>query len=205
LAGLLGMTSPRSRGNYWPGWSRFQTPTLMDVLLCFAVLAYVVGHYRLLSLMRHIFPPDPRRARPEGNAWDGRSKEKKQIACSTLKRSPDLVNGREMALLGFALPIWVGLAVSIWARVMGRAILGELPLGFPSAMWRALQIVWASLAVLAAAGTVAAYLRWRTATPEESLLYLQDQLWRQTRREQGSLNRWLTWARLRAQWKKESL
>ncbi len=27
-------------------------------------------------------------------------------------------------------------------------------------------------------------------------MYLQDQLWRPTRREQGSLNRWLVWGRL---------
>jgi hypothetical protein len=205
LAGLLGMTSPRTRGNNWPGWSHRQTPTLMDVLLCFAVLAYVLGHYRLLSLMRHIFPPDPRRPKPERDEGTLRSKEKDRMLDSSSKRSPDLVDGWEMALLGCALPVWVGLAVSVWARVLGSAIWGETPLGVPLAMWRALQIVWASLAVLAAAGTVAGYVRWRSATPDESLLYLQDQLWRQTRREQSSLNRWLTWARLRAQRKKETL
>ena len=30
----------------------------MDLVLCIAVLGYVVGHYRLLSLMRNIFPAD---------------------------------------------------------------------------------------------------------------------------------------------------
>jgi len=57
---------------------------------------------------------------------------------------------------------------------------------------------------LAVAGITASYVRLASATPEESLLYLQDQSWRHTRREQGNLNRWLTWARLRVQRKKES-
>ena len=60
LTGLLGVTAPRSRWSFGD-WRRFQTPTLMDLVLCIAVLAYVVGHYRLLSLMRPIFPADSRR------------------------------------------------------------------------------------------------------------------------------------------------
>ncbi len=62
LAVLQAMPGSRAHWSYW-GWSRFQTPTVTDVVLCLAVLAYVVGHYRLLSLMRHIFPPDSRRPR----------------------------------------------------------------------------------------------------------------------------------------------
>jgi hypothetical protein len=34
-------------------------------------------------------------------------------------------------------------------------------------------------------------------SPEEAALYLQDELWRQTRREQARLNRWLAWAEKR--------
>jgi hypothetical protein len=43
----------------------------------------------------------------------------------------------------------------------------------------------------------------RRAPTEENLLYLQDQLWQQTRHEQATLNRWLVWARLRWQRRKE--
>lgn len=183
LAGLLGMPSPRSRWNS-AGWSRFQTPTLMDLVLCVAVLVYVLGHYRLLSLMRHIFPTDPRRSRT-----------------GAVRRAADLVKVWEMGLLGFALPVWVGLAVVVWTWLME----GVPPLGMPREVWRVLRFAWAILAVLAVTGIVTSYLRRATASPEESLLYLQDQCWRHTRREQGSLNRWLTWARLRAQRKKETL
>ncbi|MGH7225715.1 MAG: hypothetical protein ACRELF_21055, partial [Gemmataceae bacterium] len=110
------------------------------------------------------------------------------------------VNAGEMALLGFVLPVWMGLAVLVWTWMME----GVPPLGMRREAWRVLRLVWAILAGLAITGTVTSYLRLITATSEESLLYLQDQCWRQTRREQSSLNRWLTWARLRAQRKKET-
>lgn len=182
LVGLLGMPDPRSHWNSG-GWPRFQTPTLMDLVLCVAVLAYVLGHYRWLSLTRHIFPTDARRSR-----------------AGVVRRSADLVRAGEMALLGAALPVWVGLAVVVWTWMME-----DVPsLGMSRELWRVLRFAWAILTVLAVTGIVTSYLRRATATPEESLLYLQDQCWRQTRRQQGSLNRWLTWARLRAQRKKET-
>jgi hypothetical protein len=195
LVGLMGLSgtysrwSPYSRWNYTV-WSRFQTPTLMDIVLCMAILAYVLGHYRLLSLVRNIFPPDPRRRHIDPSQ----------------RRSADLVSGWEMALLGLSLPIWTGLGLAIWtsgmidfSRYSGRrwetASLQDL--------LRELGLVWAFLALLAAAGIAVSYMQWTTATPEEQLIYLQDQCWRPTRREQGLLNRWLTWARLRVQRKKE--
>ncbi|HEY7327322.1 MAG TPA: hypothetical protein VH592_06780 [Gemmataceae bacterium] len=183
LAGLMGMSGSYSRWGYF-GWSRFQTPTLMDLVLCIAVLAYVLGHYRLLALVRNVFPPDPRL--PAGD--------------SSQRRSVTLVTGRELAFLGLAFPVWPGLAVVIWAWMMDE----ETPLSLTPEVWRMLRLVWAWLAVLAVVGIATSYLRQASATPEESLMFLQDQCWRQTRREQSNLNRWLTWARVRAQRKKES-
>lgn len=192
LVGLLGMYRPR----WYSSWSRFPTPTLMDLVLCISVLAYILGHYRLLSLMRSIFPPDPRRRRIDPSQ----------------RRSADLVKGWEMALLGLSLPVWTGLALMVWAYGMADLATPPTwsrPFGLDEPHWsvlldtaRELRLVWAGLALLAAAGITVSYLRWTTATPEEQLLYLQDQCWRQTRREQGLLNRWLVWARLRAQRRK---
>jgi hypothetical protein len=195
LASLLGVSRPR--WNYG-GWPRFQTPSLMDVVLCIAVLGYVLGHYRLLSLTRSIFPPDPRRSRIDPSQ----------------RRSADLVKGWEMALLGLSLPVWTGLALMVWAYGMADLATPPAwsrPIGTDGPQWsfllldiaRELGLAWAGLALLAAAGVAVSYLRWTTATPEEQLVYLQEQCWRQTRREQGLLNRWLMWARLRAQRKKE--
>ena len=195
LVGLYGMSGPRSHWTY-ANWARSQTPTAMDVVLCLAVLAYVSGHYRLLSLTQNIFPPDPRR----------------RGAPPMQRRSADLVTGRELALLWLSATVCTGLAWMLW--VMGMTEVGSQPIRrlgpaqpespvSPLDIARELGLVWAVLIVLAAAGTAASYLRRTTATPEESLLYLQEECWRQTRREQGLLNRWLTWARLRGQRKKE--
>lgn len=189
LAALLGAAGQFSRWNRG-GDSLFQKPTLMDLVLCIAVLAYVLGHYRLLSLMRNIFPHDVRE----------RKRDPSQRRCA------DLVTRREMAFLGFALPLWTGLSVLIWALEVADLSIppgmepdSEQSLYLP----RELGFVWASLAMVAAVGVMAGYLRWTTATPEEQLVYLQDQCWRHTRREQSILNRWLMWARLRAQRKKK--
>jgi hypothetical protein len=185
LTGLL-LAGTRYRRGY-PYWVRDQVPTLMDLLLCVAVLGYVMGHYRLLSLARPLFPAESRRTE-DGTPAD-----------MVRRRSPDRVAGWEMALVVLALPLWTGLAIAVWGWMIETAPLLEMPVK----VWRTLRIAWLVLAVLATTATVAGYLRWATATPEESLLYLQDQLWRPTRGEQGSLNRWLVWARLRAQRKKE--
>jgi hypothetical protein len=183
LAGLVGMSGPQWRWSSL-GWSRFQTPSLMDLVLCIAVLAYVLGHYRLLALVRNVFPPDPRRSGDDPSQ----------------RRSVDLVTGKEIALLALVLPLWTGTALLIWGWMMDE----ETPLNMPMEVWRMLRLVWAALAVLAVVGIATSYLRQASATPEESLMFLQDQCWRQTRREQGNLNRWLTWARVRAERKKES-
>jgi hypothetical protein len=66
-------------------------------------------------------------------------------------------------------------------------------------LFRTLRIIWVVLAVVGATVVVAGYLRQAAATPEEALVYMQDVVWRATRREQSHLNRWLAWARLRAQ------
>lgn len=188
---LLSMTSPPPRGFYFAR-PAFQMPTLMDLIFCLAVLAYLVANYRLLSLVRYIFTPDLRKLsrRPQPNPLR--------------RRSPDLVQPWETALLGFSLPVWVALALMVWAWLMRGSLDSERPWGIPQPVWRVLQLLWVSLAMLAVTGVLTGYRRWTTATPEESLLFLQDQCWRQTRREQSILNRWLTWARLRAQRKKEA-
>jgi hypothetical protein len=185
LAVLLGLSGRFPRWGLG-GWSRSPTPALMDVILCIAVLAYVVGHYRLVALTRSIFPPAPRRSK--GGEWPVASGESKRPSFLAPRPSPlatrkaNRVTVWEMVFLWLTLLLW----------------------GIPRDLWLMLRLVWVCLAVLAAAGIVTGYLRRATATSEESLLYLQDQCWRQTRRAQSSLNRWLTWARLRAQRKKES-
>src|SRR5262249_2293934 len=51
--------------HYW-GWGEFLWGKNVsfrpsDLILCGAVLAYMMGHYRLLGLVSNVFPVDPRR------------------------------------------------------------------------------------------------------------------------------------------------
>jgi hypothetical protein len=193
LAGLLGGSARPTRES--------AAGCLMGFVLSVAVLAYLVGHYRLLSLTRRILPPDPRRPRAGSEKAGLSSAELKRTPRFSAKRSADLVAGWELVSLVIALPAWTGLAVIAWFWVIDNSP----PLDMPRELWHVLRLVWACLTVLATAGIAASYLRRATATPEESLLYLQDQCWRLTRREQSSLNRWLAWARLRTQRRKGAL
>ena len=74
---------------------------------------------------------------------------------------------------------------------------------FRDALWQGVLVLWLAVLGLLLASAVLGYLRRLRAPLAENLLYLQDQLWRETRGEQSLLNRWLTWARLRAQKRKE--
>ena len=48
-----------------------------------------------------------------------------------------------------------------------------------------------------AASSVLGYLAWIRMSPAEATLYLQDVAWRETRREQTRINRWIAWAKLK--------
>jgi hypothetical protein len=160
-----------------------------DLAVCAATLSYVMAQYRLQSLRRHIFPPDYRRKRPPVP----------RLPPPEQPRSPELVGQAELLQLVLTALVIAGLTSALWSTVVRL----RPPLGFDRREWQGLLLVWGAAAVLALVGTVVGYLRLRKQTPEEALLYLQDQLWRETRREQSRLNRWLTWARLRRRRRKE--
>jgi hypothetical protein len=160
-----------------------------DLAVCVATLAYVVGQYRLQSLVRHVFPPDYRRKRPRKGPAPARLPPPEQ------PRSPEGVGQAEVLQLVLAALVAAGLASALWSAVARL----RPALGFGRQEWEALLLVWAGGSLMAVAGAVSGYLRLRRYVPEEGLVYLQDQLWRETRREQSRLNAWLTWARLRRQ------
>jgi hypothetical protein len=162
-----------------------------DMVLAGALLAYCAGQYRLQSLVRQIFPPDPRRKRrlPRG-----------RTAVLTLlpaeqARSPELVGPNELTQLVLSVLCFTGLtatALVLLARY-------EPPLDFNPREWQILVIAWTACGIAGLTWLAATWGLWRAINPEESLLYLQDQLWSQTRREQSRLNRWRAWYRLRRQ------
>jgi hypothetical protein len=175
--------SPHSHSVDW------RDTVFTDLVLCAAVLAYSAGQYRLLALSHSVFPIDTRRSpRRNGKPSD-----------SSQRRSPQLPQPWEAPILAITAAGWA-VAVSLFWLMLSAI---PAPLHMAPGEWRGVLLIFVVGLTMAVLGGAAVYLDWLTATPTEHLLFLQDQAWRETRREQNQINRWLTWARLRGQRRKE--
>ncbi len=97
-----------------------------------------------------------------------------------------------------------GLGWSLLAWLFWDWLAAQRPLvDFGLVTWRLLILFWLLALGLLLTSALLAYLKQALASAESSLIYLQDQLWRQTRREQSRINRWLVGVRLRRQRKEE--
>jgi hypothetical protein len=171
-----------------------------DVVLCTAVLAYTAAHYRLLSLVNHAFPPDPRRReRPPAPPGGGRRPAGRVVE---QPRSPATAVPAELVLLLGGLPLWAGTAALLWDRLTADEP-AVPPRPGESDVWLAMVLIWVVGLIVVLTTVLLRYLGQYQTTVEENRLYLQDQVWRETRREQSRLNRWLVWARRRGQRRKE--
>ncbi len=186
LVTLAVLLSAQARFRMWlPELSR---PSLLaDLGVCLAVLAYAAGQYRLLALTRHVLPPDTRRRTLPGQG--------KAAARDGPRRSPGSVGPWELPSLLLALPLWAVIAAAFWTRLELEEPMQDLPV----VAWRALLLAWVFGLGLAVTATGLSYISMGQATRAEARVYLQDQAWRETRRDQARLNRWLVWARLRRQ------
>ena len=100
-------------------------------------------------------------------------------------------------LLG--LPLWAALAQMCWRfipRDWGNP-------GIVPAVWQAILISWIIGIGLFCVATGVGYWYRRLMSPQECLILLQDELWKDTRREQRRFGRWLAWAALRKSDRKE--
>jgi hypothetical protein len=159
---------------------------LNELVLAMGVLAYVMAHYRMQGLMLNIVPRDPR-LRVGPSRWFRRPK------LLSHRRSGGLVTPHEVGWFLLCLPLWVLVGQLLWTVlappriVFGlapgpiRVILGAWSLGLGIFVTIALLNLW----------------RRRQNSPELAALSLQDVLWKETRREQRRLNRWLAWWRLK--------
>jgi hypothetical protein len=170
----------------------WQDTMFTDVGLCAAVLAYSAGQYRLLALTHSVFPVEARGRPARGGKWSA-------PAGARQRRSPHLPRSWEMIALVIAAAAWA-VAVSLFWLVLS---VFPAPLELSHGLWRGLLLIFSVGLTTAVLGAAAAYVNWLTTSPTEHLLFLQDQAWRETRREQNQINRWLTWARLRGQRRKE--
>jgi hypothetical protein len=120
---------------------------------------------------------------------------------TSTKREAQGPRGTEILLLLVTAPLAVVLGYVLWGVVVVEPqpawlrIRGEL--------WRAILLIWSGGIALVLAHGLQSYLGNVFKGREANLLYLQDELWTATRGEQRRIWRWLTWARLRQQRKKE--
>jgi hypothetical protein len=213
LAGALGLIMRTSMGSIMllltlgakiflvhlmrPSWvrvSRFEQAAfrLTDILLGLGVLAYVIAHYRLVGLVRNIFPLDPRRRelvpRPDRRGMVSRQVEE--------RRSKRLVEPLEFALMLVALPVFTLLAHVVWKLLRLPARWSGVDL--PDWLWPWTGLIWPvwmlAMVLLATWGLISYWAR-RGMSATEGQIILQDAMWEETRREQRWINRWLAWDR----------
>jgi hypothetical protein len=185
----------------WGTFGYFQfyyESAMLDFLLALAALVYLAAHSRLLTIKTHAVPPDARRKlRPSKGRLLGRW----LLPQEPTRRSASLVDLGEIIVFLTSLPIFAILATVVWTEWMRYQ---ESPLfRVPDSLWQAMLVSWVVLLGIAVCYVVQGYIRRTFASREESLLYLQDQLWQQTRGEQRRIHRWLTAKRLGQQRKAE--
>jgi hypothetical protein len=187
-----------------PRWLPEEPAPLLHLALAGVTLIYAVSATRLLALVRHAVPPDTRRARkPPGSRARGRWLLPREGSA----RSSLAIPSTEIVVLLLSAPAFVLAAFLLWRRLANELpptwLRLSMPLWQAMPLWRVLLLVWGGGIVLAAGYTLLSYLNRAQAGNEESLLFLQDQLWTETRGEQRRINRWIVWGRLRAQRKEE--
>jgi hypothetical protein len=167
------------------------------VLLAAAVLAFVIAFYRRLAIQSGVFPPDRRRA-------PAAKRGRKPAPLPQVKRSAESVTLAELAAL---LPVLIGSAAAgffVWLALNRvsppEGVFAERELN----QWRLIVICCAIIACGVCALIPVTYLNRARGSATQNLLYLQDVLWRETRKEQGRINRWLARVRMRRRRLKET-
>ncbi len=189
---LVQKNSQASLGIYQPNWLS------MNVFLPLLTLVYLAGATRLLTLQRHAVPPDARRAR---RLLARRIRGRWLLSDEPTKRTAEAVSAGEIVRLLMTVPVFFAGAYLIWIWI------ARLPpprwYDLPWWLWPIVVLIWVGIIVLALTWAYLAYVGRTLASEEESLLYLQDQLWAETRGEQRQVNRAVAWTRLRRQKKEE--
>jgi hypothetical protein len=159
---------------------------LGDVLLAMGTLGYVIGHYRLQALRRHVLPVDPRQRR-RAAAQRGHSFEQ-----ALQPRAERLLTPQEIARFVLGLPLLTLLGQLVWLGLSRR----WLPEVLPDRLLRLIVLAWwLVIGILVVSWLLNVWKR-RQMGPEAAQVYLQDTLWRETRREQRRIFRWLAWRKV---------
>jgi hypothetical protein len=156
---------------FHPDFRSFRLLDISDVLLCMAVLAYVIGQYRLNGLRFGITPH----------------------ASHNEPRSQDSLSAAELVALVFPVPLAALVAELVLLLLRQRWEMLGL-----DAQWRQIfALTWAIVIGLFVAAQAFRYWRRLQMDRAMALLALQDVVWNETRGEQRRIFRWIVWGELR--------
>jgi hypothetical protein len=169
-------------------WNVFGVPELFaaeDLILCSAVLAFLLAQSRLLSLTEQAMPRDPWWPALFGPADE------------PVRRPPRLIDGSELPAALIVVGACVVAAQAVWwlAVRWNPAPDPELGrrLGFLPGAWRfGVIALLIGLSALAVTTVLRQLRRWRWSA-DEAALVIQDAMWEETRREQRRNARWVAW------------
>lgn len=163
---------------------------IRDLLLAIGILTYLAANYRLQSLTLNILPDDARQ-RQEKTRRMGR-RQSRELVRVQQKRADRLLTPQEIARFVLSVPVWALAGQALWF-VITRP--WRLPV-FPERAHRLFALAWLLTVGILVASTLLAHWRRRQMDGAAAHVYLQDTLWRETRREQRRIFRWLAWRRL---------
>jgi hypothetical protein len=174
----------RSDGAFQAG-HQIQSGAVIEMqtwLLCSALLAYVLAHYRLQCLTSSMFPSERRpRKGPPGKSLLEKPRDGKSVSMG------------EVGMLVIALPF-----VTFTALILLRMLpTNSEKFGFSRAVWPTVVLIWIVALVAILVHAVLSYIGLRNLTLAEARTFLQDLQWQELRRDLRRINRWRLWSRLR--------
>lgn len=163
---------------------------LRDLVLAIGLITFVSANYRLQSLYTSILPADPRQREPKQRRrgrWHWR-----EFVAARQKRASRLLTPHEIARFVLILPLAAVLGQGLWLLIDRPWTVTV----FHERSHRLIALAWLVIMGLLIAGAMLAHWRRRQMDRTAAAIYLQDTLWRETRREQRRTFRWLAWRRL---------
>lgn len=152
---------------------------LEDVILAAALLAYVIGHFRLTSILHQGMPDEPT-ARKERDPLNPPRRPTVIVSPDELPRTLVVASG--CVIVGQA--AWV---VVVLIERAGR------PAVFTPGTARFLFVGWVTGLALMVVSAALVYLRSAGMTRREAALVLRDEFFQENRRETDRLQRWRKW------------
>ncbi len=155
--------------------------SIEDMMLATALLAYVIGHFRLTAIIHQSMPDDPTIRRDRDPANPPR-RPAEMIPQSELPRTLMVAVGCVAA----GQIVWL---LILWVDRIGRPGDAQLTTGTS----RFLLVAWLSGLSLMLVSAALIYLRSARMTRTEAALVLRDEFFQENRRETDRLQRWRKW------------